>query len=96
VDNAEYPEMARDFARTFEVLKSLPCDFFLGAHGKYYGMEEKLTRLGKGGNPFIDPAGYKAYVGEREQTFLATLRRQQEEAKQKPPPAPAEAPAKKS
>src|SRR3954453_15875615 len=35
VDNEDYPEIAEDFARTFAVLKALPCDVFLGAHGSY-------------------------------------------------------------
>ena len=87
VGNQDYPEIADDFARTFQVLKSLPCDIFLGAHGSYYGMEEKIARVGKGGaNPFIDPAGYKAYVAEREQTFRATLEAQKK-AQQPPTPA---------
>ena len=43
-DNKDYPEIADDFARTFEVLKALPCDVFLGAHGGYYGMVEKYER----------------------------------------------------
>ena len=30
VDNKEYPEIADDFGKTFEVLKGLPCDVFLG------------------------------------------------------------------
>ena len=34
VDNKEYPEIAADYEKTFEVLKSLPCDVFLGAHGE--------------------------------------------------------------
>jgi metallo-beta-lactamase class B len=78
VDNKDYPEIATDFARTFQVLKALPCDIFLGAHGKYYGMTEKYPRLGHGdANPFVDPAGYKAYVQEREQAFRTTLQEQQ-------------------
>jgi metallo-beta-lactamase class B len=86
VGNLDYPEIASDYARTFTVLKSLPCDIFLGAHGKYYGMEEKLTRLGKGANPFVDPQGYKAYVDERERTFRATLQDQQKQAQAEPAP----------
>src|SRR5436853_3070518 len=35
VDNKDYPEIADDFARTFDLLKNLPCDVFLGAHGAY-------------------------------------------------------------
>src|SRR5690349_8070283 len=32
VNNARYPQIASDYAHEFEVLKSLPCDVFLGAH----------------------------------------------------------------
>jgi metallo-beta-lactamase class B len=79
VDNKDYPEIAADFEKTFRVLKSLPCDIFLGAHGKYYGMDAKVTRLEKGGaNPFVDPAGYRAYVEEREATFRKTLEEQRQ------------------
>ncbi len=69
--NRDYPEIAADFAKTFRLLKSLPCDIFLGAHGNYYGMEEKITRLQKEPktNPFVDPAGYQAYVENRHQAF---------------------------
>ncbi len=78
VDNKDYPEIAKDFERTFEVLKSLHCDIFLGAHGEYYGMVEKYARLQKDPktNPFIDPDGYRAYVAEREQAVLKTLNQQ--------------------
>lgn len=77
VDNARYPQIAADFARTFHVLDSLPCDVFLGAHGNYYGLQEKYKKLQAGGaNPFIDPAGYRAYVVERQQAFEAKLQEQ--------------------
>lgn len=33
VGNKDYPEIADDFAKTFKVLKELPCEVFLGAHG---------------------------------------------------------------
>jgi hypothetical protein len=51
---------------------------FLGAHGAYYGMAAKYERLAKGQeNPFIDPAGYKAYISDREQAYLKNLKEQQ-------------------
>jgi metallo-beta-lactamase class B len=79
VGNALYPQIAQDYERTFQVLKALPCDVFLGAHGDYYGMEAKFARLDKDtGNPFIDPAGYKAYVSKREQAFETELKKQRE------------------
>jgi metallo-beta-lactamase class B len=78
VRNEKYPEIAQDYEKTFRVLKSLPCDLFLGAHGAYYGMKEKYAKLSAGGaNPFIDPEGYKAYVAERESAFRKELARQQ-------------------
>jgi metallo-beta-lactamase class B len=85
VNNAEYPEIAEDFARTFRVLKSLECDVYLGSHGSYYGMAEKFARLKAGAqNPFVDPQGYKDFVAQREQTFLADLASQRAKAEVKP------------
>ena len=79
VHNLAYPEIAQDYERMFRVLESLPCDVFLGAHGSYYGMEKKFARLKQGQtNPFVDPAGYQAYVAEREQAFRAELQKQSE------------------
>jgi metallo-beta-lactamase class B len=77
VNNATYPQIAADYEKTFRVLRSLPCDVFLGAHGAYYDMEAKYPRLKEGSaNPFIDPEGYKAYVADREQAFRAELAKQ--------------------
>jgi metallo-beta-lactamase class B len=77
-DNKDYPEIADDFARTFEILKKLPCDVFLGAHGGYYGMVAKYERVQKGdkANPFVDPEGYRAYVKQKEEAFRSTLAQQ--------------------
>ncbi len=79
--NALYPQIAADYAHTFEVLKSLQCDVPLGAHGIYYGMEEKYAKLKAGGaNPFIDPQGYQAMVAERAQAYRDELKKQEAEA----------------
>jgi metallo-beta-lactamase class B len=78
VDNPAYPQIASDYERTFRVLKSLPCDIFLGAHGSYFGMEAKYARLKPGAeNPFVDPEGYKRYVAAREQDFRRELAKQE-------------------
>src|SRR5579859_5283557 len=82
VNNVAYPQIASDFENGFRVLRSLHCDVFLGAHGGYYGMEEKYARMKDGGaNPFIDPTGYESYVKEREQAFLAELGKEQAAAR---------------
>jgi len=77
VNNAKYPGIAEDYSHTFEVLKSLHCDIFLGAHGDYYGLERKYPRYAaEGPSVFIDPDGYRAYVAERERAFHRELDRQ--------------------
>ena len=77
VGNKLYPQIAQDYEQTFRVLKSLPVDVFLGAHGAYYGMEAKYPKMKAGvANPFIDPAGYKAYVADREAAFRKELAKQ--------------------
>jgi len=58
VNNAAYPQISSDYAKTFTVLQSLHCDVFLGAHGSYYDMESKYARVSAGVNPFIDPKVY--------------------------------------
>ena len=79
VGNSNYPRIAEDYVQTFAVLKSLPCDIFLGAHGGYFGLKEKYDKMKAGGaNPFIDPDGYKAYVAEREDTFRKEWERQKQ------------------
>ena len=89
VGNQDYPQIADDYARAFQIWKSLPCDIFLGAHGDYYGLTEKYPRLGKGDvNPFVDPAGYRAYIAEREQNFRKVLAQQQAEARAGGPARP--------
>jgi len=77
VDNKTYPQIAADYKHQFEVLSKLPCDIFLGAHGGYFGLHEKYDRFKSGDkNAFIDPAGYKAYIAERQQAFETELKKQ--------------------
>ena len=76
---ASYPGIAADYRHTFEVLRALPCDLFLGAHGEYFDMAGKLARLPAtaGASRWIDPDGYHAAVEERAAAFETELARQQ-------------------
>ncbi len=76
--NPKYPQQVDDYERTFKVLKSLPADIFLGAHGGYFNMEKKVAQLQQNGatNPFVDPAGYAEYVAQSEREFRSALARQ--------------------
>jgi metallo-beta-lactamase class B len=82
VDNPTYPQIAEDYERMWRVLKSLPCDIFLGAHGAYFGLEEKYPLIKAGGaSPFVDPEGCKKFIDQKEQDFRAELSRQKLAAK---------------
>jgi metallo-beta-lactamase class B len=82
VNNTSYPQIAEDYERLWRVLKSLPCDTFLGAHGSYFGLEGKYALMHEGrANAFIDPGGYKRFVAEKEQEFRSELSKQKAAAK---------------
>src|SRR5215471_9638433 len=76
VNNRTYPQIAADYVKTFALLKTTPADLFLGAHGAYFGLKDKLPKMGGAVNAFIDAAGYRAYVAEREQAFDKELVKQ--------------------
>jgi len=76
VGNMVYPRITEDFEKTFRVLKSLPVDYFLGAHGSYFDLESKYPRFKLGEVAFFDPAGYKNFVDDREQAFRMELNKQ--------------------
>jgi len=77
VDNPKYPTIARDYERTFRVLKSLECDLFLGAHGSYFGLETKYASMKSGAtNPFVDEKGCAAFVSQKEGEFRAEYEKQ--------------------
>ncbi len=77
VNNPKYPTITQDYEKTFRILHSLPCDLFLGAHGVYFNLDKKRRQMRPGApNPFIDPAGYQAFVQQAEQQFENELTRQ--------------------
>jgi metallo-beta-lactamase class B len=81
VNNPDVPNLAAEFTRGFETMRSLSCDVPLGSHTGMYNMKEKYAKLEKGGpNPFIDPAGYKVEMDIDETMFHAILDEQQKAA----------------
>jgi len=77
VNNKDYPQISDDYVRSFATLRKLPCDIFLAAHGGFYDLSGKYAKLGQGGsNPFLDRAGYLAYIDQKEKSFYAELARQ--------------------
>jgi metallo-beta-lactamase class B len=75
---AAYPSIVTDFDHTFAILKALPCDIFLGAHGVYFDLLSKLERMPKqGSSVWIDPDGYRKAVLEFETVYRQELASQQ-------------------
>jgi metallo-beta-lactamase class B len=74
---SSYPGIVQDFEHTFAVLRALPCDVFLGAHGGYFDMLTKLERYSQDGpGVFIDPGGYQRFVAHAQKTFEQALAKQ--------------------
>lgn len=78
--NANYSNIAADYARTFESQKSLHPQIFLPSHASQFGLHEKY----KPGDPylagrFVDPDGYQKAVRQLESVYLKQL--EQERAK---------------
>ena len=76
VANADYPTISDDFKKAFRVLRGLKVDVPLGSHPGMYNLAEKYPQIGKGPNPFIDPAGYTAELDTVEGVFKGALEEQ--------------------
>jgi len=83
VDNKTYPHIAKDYQHAFKVVKALHGDIFLGAHAMYFDLNKKYQLLGQTrSNPFVDPAGYKRHIAQKEHEFTNELQRQKHHIEQ--------------
>jgi metallo-beta-lactamase class B len=71
VHDESYPGIKADYEKAFATLASLKADVFLGAHTGFFDLAGKRERLERGEkpNPFIDPAGYQAWVATTKANF---------------------------
>jgi metallo-beta-lactamase class B len=72
-----YPDIERDYARTFAAQKAMKIDVFLASHASQFRMHAKY----KPGDPyspdrFVDPAGFLAAVARLEKAFLEQVRKE--------------------
>lgn len=83
IDNQKYPGIIEDYAHTFQLLKSLPCDVFLAPHGSIFSMLEKARQLKQDekNNPFIDPKGYRNFIERTEKAYLQQLEKERQATK---------------
>lgn len=67
-----YPEQDADFERSFVALRALPADIWVSSHARLWGRYRKFAARDSVTDPvtpFIDPAGYRAYVDSAEARF---------------------------
>ena len=79
VEPESYPGIRAGFERSFETLRSLPADIFLGSHGSFFDMGRKLREREAAGDPvepFIDRKGYLEYIDWAENQFRKELAEQ--------------------
>jgi metallo-beta-lactamase class B len=81
VNNSNYPQIAEDYRNTYAKARALPVDVFLASHGFFYDLASKYEKLQNrkpgDSNPYIDRAGFLAYVGDVETNFQNMLKEQQ-------------------
>jgi metallo-beta-lactamase class B len=80
LNNSAYPNIVNDYAHTFALLKTLPCDIFLGPHGSFLGLSDKRLLLEKGAktNPFIDPQGFRNFIDATERAYQEQLKKERQ------------------
>ena len=72
-----YPGQRADFEHTFAELRSLPADVWVSSHARLWGRYRKFVARDTAKDPiapFIDPAGYRAYVDSGEARYLRGIR----------------------
>jgi metallo-beta-lactamase class B len=77
VNFAPWPDIADAYAKSFQALRALPCDIFLGPHAGFFNLQEKAARMDKAGtNPFVDTNGYKNYIARFERLYNEQLKQE--------------------
>jgi metallo-beta-lactamase class B len=75
-----YTGIAGDFLRSYALLKALPCDIFLAAHGSFFDLLGKREiqkkadeKEGRQSNPFVDRDALRRYVESKEKGYRERL-----------------------
>ena len=75
-----WPTIADAYAKSFQILKQIHCDVFLGPHARFFDMETKVKLMNSNpsSNPFIDPDGYQRFISGFEQAYQKQLKDEQQ------------------
>jgi metallo-beta-lactamase class B len=69
---SQYPEQKDDIERSIRLLRSLPADIWVTCHARWWGRYRKFVASRNAKDPvqpFIDTAGYRAYLDSAEARF---------------------------
>lgn len=69
IATTRYSEQGADLERSFRVLRGLPADIWVTCHARQWGRYRKFVARATAKDPvepFIDPAGYHAYIDDAE------------------------------
>lgn len=77
VNNTSYPEIADHFLQSIKKYKTMKPDVFLASHSWFFDLAGKYKRLGTSAtNPYIDPAGFRAWVDTMEKNWNTLMAEQ--------------------
>ena len=81
IKNPTWAGVADAYAKSFQTLKSLSCDVFLGPHAPFFAMEAKVQKMKAGAatNPFIDAQGYRDFLAGLEKAYNNQVQRERNE-----------------
>ncbi|MBV9294513.1 MAG: subclass B3 metallo-beta-lactamase [Acidobacteriaceae bacterium] len=78
IDNRAYPSIVSDYEQSFAKLQNLPCDVFLGPHGSFFHLDEKMAALQSGRqDAFVDRDEMRKFVDQSERDFHEELTKQE-------------------
>src|SRR4029077_16551461 len=70
VEPESYTGINQDYRNTLHFLESLRPDIWGGHHTEYFNLEEKRKRAAtEGVNAWIDPEGYRRFIGSKRRAF---------------------------
>ncbi|MBI3047086.1 MAG: subclass B3 metallo-beta-lactamase [Acidobacteria bacterium] len=77
VNNKNYPEIADHFLQSIKKYRTMKPDVFLASHSWFFDLAGKYKRLGTSAtNPYIDPAGFRAWVDNMEKNWNTLMAEQ--------------------
>lgn len=74
VRNPAWPDVAKEYQRSFDRLAQMKVEVFLGPHTDFFEMDRKRKK--KDPRAFIDPEGFKTFVAVNRKAFESELAKQ--------------------